>query len=512
MIVFIEPVSKNTGMYVPAYPLPLMEIASFVKAEKSNIDIEVISISVDYGLPLTKEGRDKIYEELIKDLLEMKPRGIGISCTAISQAEETIYLCEYIKRHNPEFFIFLGGYFPTIYYEEIFCRTSAVDLIVIGEGEIPALKIVEHLEKGQDPRCKDIPNLSWKQDEEIIFTEQGVRFDLKNKAILNLDLLRYPRAYDVLPYSFSRGCPYNCNFCMESYIRPIRREVPFDIVQDDLKNLAQSGNANTLIVCDALFKSYDIAPLLRDLGMKMNFETRCDVLDPSILPEIADVCGMLVLGFESASYDTLKRMNKVKDKFHYEKYIAGAKTIFREATKQGIPVTVFMIAGYPGDSESDLEESLSFVKELSKADGSGGYIFKIGECHVYPNTDIHKLAQSLPDVVFDDDGVFGQNVVRQPSNNLDFDTILKYTQAIYSLSNNTSTLQEAFLSMMPFFRLPVQALQDEMIPLTCFKDKQRDIFEVQSESFSIFRKLVPELSEKYREWKHKDRITRILSF
>ena len=28
MILFIEPISKNTGMYVPAYPLPLLEIGS----------------------------------------------------------------------------------------------------------------------------------------------------------------------------------------------------------------------------------------------------------------------------------------------------------------------------------------------------------------------------------------------------------------------------------------------------------------------------------------------------
>ena len=132
MILFIEPISKNIGMYVPAYPLPILEIASFVKINRPEIEIEIISIPVDYGLPLNKTGKEQIYQKLLQDIAQMRPKGIGISCTAISQAEEVIGLCDFIKAYDPNIFIFLGGYFPTIYYEEIFSRTSAVDLIVVG--------------------------------------------------------------------------------------------------------------------------------------------------------------------------------------------------------------------------------------------------------------------------------------------------------------------------------------------------------------------------------------------
>ena len=77
-------------MYVPAYPLPLMEIASFVKFNRPESDIRIISIPVDYGLPLTQEGKEQINQRLLRDIAELKPKGVGISCTAISQAEETI--------------------------------------------------------------------------------------------------------------------------------------------------------------------------------------------------------------------------------------------------------------------------------------------------------------------------------------------------------------------------------------------------------------------------------------
>ena len=510
MFLFIEPISKNTGMYVPAYPLPILEISSFIKINRPDIEIKVISVPMDYGLPLNKEGKEQISREFIKDLAKLKPKGVGISCTAISQAEEVIDLCNLIKVFDPDIFIFLGGYFPTIYYEEIFLKTTAVDLIVLGEGEESSLKIVELLHGGKNPITEDIPGIAWKKNGQTYLTRRGKRFDLAKKALLNLDLLMHPRKYDILPYAFSRGCAYGCNFCMEEFIRPHRRKVPPEIVYNDLKNLADKISAHTLLVSDALFKSFDLFPLLRSLGMKVNFESRCDVLDPSLLSDIADVCGIIALGFESASYSTLRRMNKVKDKSHYEKYIANTVAIFKEAARNEIPMIIFMISGYPGDTEEDLKKSLVFVQNLSKDKGPGGHIFKIGECHVYPKTKIYDLAVSLPDVVFDDDGVFGQNIVRQPSKNLYFETILDYNTKIFNLSNYTQKIKNALLNIMPFFRLPARSLRDDAIPDQCFRGSHRSIFNVQGESLSIFKKSVPVLTEKYKKLMSDQRNTRIL--
>lgn len=220
--------------------------------------------------------------------------------------------------------------------------------------------------------------------------------------------------------------------------------------------------------------------------------------------------GVLTLGFESASYHTLRRINKVKDRSHYEKYISNTMAIFKEAVNNKIPIVVFMIAGYPSDKEQDLKESLAFARKLSKNKGPGGYIFKIGEYRVYPKTKIYDLALSLPDVVFDDNGVFGQNIVRQLSNYLDFDTVLSYMRGIYNLSNPTSKLQSFLLNIMPFFRLPANALKDDLIPETFFKGKGREIFSIQSESFKAFRPLAPKLKDRYANLMSEQRSMRDL--
>jgi hypothetical protein len=297
---------------------------------------------------------------------------------------------------------------------------------------------------------------------------------------------------------------------MEEFIRPQRKEVPSRIIHQDLMNLSKQSDTPTLLISDALFKSFDIFPFLHTQGIKANFETRCDVLKPSLLAQISDGCGMLALGFESASFDTLRRMNKVRDRAHYEKYISNTIAIFKEAVNNEIPLIIFMIAGYPGDTENDLEVTLRFIKTLSQNSGSGGYVFKIGECHVYPRTKIYDLATSLPDVVFDNDGVFGQNTVKKPSKDLKFDTVLTYMREIYDLSNYTPKFQQNFRNMMPFFRIPAQALRDEMIPEQCFMGPERNVFNVQGKSLSALRARVPGLTEKYQELMSGERRTRIL--
>jgi hypothetical protein len=137
-------------------------------------------------------------------------------------------------------------------------------------------------------------------------------------------------------------------------------------------------------------------------------------------------------------------------------------------------------------------------------------VFKIGECQVYPKTKLQALADSLPGVIYDKEGVFGLNVVKKPSAGLEFETVLEYMRTIFGLSNETAKLQAALLHLMPFFRLPVQALSDEMLPKSCFRASDRSVLDVRKESLSSFREAVPKLLKKYQPLRGKERSTRIL--
>ena len=511
MILLIEPVSTNIDMFIPAYPLPLLEIASFVKARLKDVKIEIRSLATDYGIPLNKAGKALVYKNLADDIVRLNPKGVGISCTAIAQAEETLQLCEAIRTWAPDTFIFIGGYFPSIYYEEVLSRSTNIDVIIIGEGEEPALRIIDCLEKNQNPLSDDISGLAWRDGEQIHLSAPSQRFNLRQKALLNLGLLAHPQDYQVLPYSFSRGCPHRCSFCMEDVLRPQRRRVPSTIIESDLQNMETWSSVHTLLISDALFKSFEFFPLLRRLQKKVNFETRCDALDPNLLDQFADVCGILALGLESASYSSLRRMNKIRDRAHYQRYLAQAEAIFTRAVANKIPIMVFMIAGYPGDREQDLQESLAFVKKLSRVKGDGGYIFKIGETRVYPKTRIYDWALQEPGVFVEKMSAFGESVVRRPSRHLAFDTVELYMQEIFSRSHATSMLNERLGNLMPFFRLPIEAMNDTNIPANCYMDRRRSVIIAKGKRLDTFRKHLPNLKEKYKTGRAGQRSTRTLA-
>jgi hypothetical protein len=83
---------------------------------------------------------------------------------------------------------------------------------------------------------------------------------------------------------------------------------------------------------------------------------------------------------------------------------------------------------------------------------------------------------------------------------------------IYNLSNPTPKLQDILLNIMPFFRLPAHALNDDMIPAACLRGKDRQIFSIRSESLAAFRLLSPKLIDKYANLMSEQRSVRDLVF
>jgi hypothetical protein len=173
---------------------------------------------------------------------------------------------------------------------------------------------------------------------------------------------------------------------------------------------------------------------------------------------------------------------------------------------------VFMISGYPGDTQKDLDESLAYAKNLADCAGPAGHVFKIGECRVYPKTKLYDYALRHPEVMFEDNGVFGENIVRRASKDLNFENVLSNMKAIFELSQFTPLLNERLTNMMPLFRIPIDALRDNIIPESCFIDEKRTLLDVKKKSLKNFRKALPRLREKFRDQMSRDRTTRSFDF
>jgi len=121
-----------------------------------------------------------------------------------------------IRALLPEVVIVYGGVFPTYHYREILEAEPQIDVVVRGEGELTALKVVQALASGED--LTDIDGIAFRRGRQPVATPPAA-------MIADLDALRVawelidPRRYGyyggkrAVVMQFSRGCPHLCNYC-----------------------------------------------------------------------------------------------------------------------------------------------------------------------------------------------------------------------------------------------------------------------------------------------------------
>ena len=154
--------------------------------------------------------------ELIGKLSQAPPHLIGISAKTDSlfELEELMQ-----SLHESEALggtpVVLGGIAPTIQYEELLNRFPRA-LIVRGEGEIPLLELIRHLQG--ECRLQDVPNLVFRGEDGRLCKNFLTRFPLEEEYAQPTDHF----VQEILPtqgdfwLESSRGCSGNCSFCSKA--------------------------------------------------------------------------------------------------------------------------------------------------------------------------------------------------------------------------------------------------------------------------------------------------------
>jgi radical SAM superfamily enzyme YgiQ (UPF0313 family) len=95
-----------------------------------------------------------------------------------------------------------------------------------------------------------------------------------------------------------------------------------------------------------------------NLSMPWKCEARTDHLNDEICELMHDAgCVRVKLGFESGSDRILKNIQKDETK---EDMRRGAKML-KDAN---VPFTAYFMAGFPGETDDDLKETINFAKEI----------------------------------------------------------------------------------------------------------------------------------------------------
>jgi len=295
---------------------------------------------------------------------------IGISVFSYLQILPALLLSKKLKSMSAVKIV-LGGSYITLNGEEIFSSYPFIDYIIIGDGQIPFIRLLEHLE-GRIP-IENVPSLIYRHNGSIRHNTREFlsieELSIPNFSDLPLEIYRSDKRNKqvILPYQVTRGCPYNCSFCNMKFITPSVELKSHEKVTREIKIMRERYKSNAFNFRDeAMNYSYEYLDEFCDnlvennLNIQWSMCVRPDNLDMPILRKMKKAgCVFLWFGLESGSNRILKNINKGFT-------IEQASGVLKNAYELGIVNNVFLITGYPYEREEDIDETINFIKTHSK--------------------------------------------------------------------------------------------------------------------------------------------------
>jgi hypothetical protein len=146
-----------------------------------------------------------------KILSRLRPGIVGISMKWFPHIARALEICRIVKKNDPHIKVVVGGDTASFFWEHII-RCEYIDYVVLGDGEVPLLKIC----LGQD----NIPNCVYKKEGNIVKGDIGYVQDEKNSREIFLSHLDeiFVSAIDpfLAQYVYiytGKGCSQQCFYC-----------------------------------------------------------------------------------------------------------------------------------------------------------------------------------------------------------------------------------------------------------------------------------------------------------
>ena len=428
-------VSQIATLIAP--PMGILAVGSFLAAH--GVPVELVDVQMDFGFGLTRAAERLVSQRVAQYLRAQADDIAWIGISELSNSGGGIALAQEIHTVLPDIPIVFGGYFPSSTYRLLLEAYPFIAAIVRGDGEATALQISQCLSQGRSFLSAQMPNLAWRDGDEIHSTPiRPVAVD--DLPIMDFWLLRHPDCYQIIDLMTSRGCPFRCNYCLESAMRPYVAYSP-EWVDRQLTHLQAVVPNERLYIYDPVFgvnqeQTLKLCRILGEHRFNYGVESRVDVLSPDLIAPLRQAgMEMIFWGIESANVATLLRMNKVSSAARARRYVKDAVKVLETCFENDVTPCMGIMLGFPGDSEADYQTTLEFVEGIRQfyeritaqtgvETGYGLYAFYT---KVYTGSPLEKRIETdFPEIVLRSEPFIGEKTVISPSPEVDLDTTRRY--------------------------------------------------------------------------------------
>ncbi|MDY7034276.1 MAG: radical SAM protein [Thermodesulfobacteriota bacterium] len=343
----------------PTPPFGLMSLAAYLLEEGFEVRIE------DYII--THYSKERV-AHVVK---EYNPDVVGATSVTMNVKTALGVLQDY-QQERPDIITVMGGPHVTFDAENILRDNSHVDFIVRGEGEVTFTELLEVI--GSRSPLGHVRGISYRDDARILHNEE-------RPLIEDINILPYPARY-LVPLSrykaltfpinmiTSRGCPYNCIFCLGGKMMG-RKVRYFDVMRvvDEFEMLSSMGFKQINIVDDLFTSNKDRCIAIcdeiirRKISHPWNAFARVNTVSKDLLKKMKKAgCTMLCFGIESGDQ---KILNTIEKKITLEE----AQRAIQLCVEVGMDSLGSYILGLPGESHETVHETLRFAADLNPAYG-----------------------------------------------------------------------------------------------------------------------------------------------
>lgn len=292
-------------------------------------------------------------------------------------------LIRMLRKLRPQAAIVIGGPEVAFDAEKIFAELPQADYIVQGEGELAFSELLQYLAGGGA-----VPkHIAYREGEQVNLN--GGITVIDDMSLLPFpypDLEKMLAEHKIVYYECTRGCPFNCAYCLSGISRSVRKR-PLELVLRDLDRFIAAG----VPLVKFVDRTYNLdekyfLPMMEhlaqaDTNATFHFEIKADILSEQVMDFLATVPKgrfQLEIGIQSTHQPTLKAINRQDN---WEKLSANVKRLLSFGNMH---IHVDLIAGLP------YEDLPTFAKSFDDVYGLGADMLQLGFLKVLPGTQMRR--------------------------------------------------------------------------------------------------------------------------
>ena len=358
MFAFVRPPAPF-NRYIQNVPLNYIHLAGWLR--RAGREVQILDMVID---GVTPDYVDRFIREH-----GIRVAGIGcMTCEFPAAVEEA----KRLKAAHPGMQIVFGGAHPSGDPEECL-RTGVVDYVVVGEGEISLTALLDDLEAGRRPEA--IPGVWLLQGGAVcpaLPSPVPDVHDLPRPAYDLLDLEKYfrldspwhfPKSQRAVLFITSRGCHYQCSYCLEIHGKKFRGMEP-EVVLEQMEWLVRKLGVREFMIVDDIFnfeleRAKQICRGIIDRKLKVHLQFPNGVRGDRFDEELVVLMKRAGTHFMAIAIETVSE--KFQKLIRKNLKIDRALQTINWVNRHNIEVSGFFMIGFPGETLEEVRRTADFA-------------------------------------------------------------------------------------------------------------------------------------------------------